>query len=170
MNWHGFGDGFRGNVRLQSLHLGMMENGVPRDDGSLSDGFSPPSELKYSYGVVKMKMKPKPAMSVLRLQCPIRYGAKLYVPLNVGEPYAFDGSPPPSPEYAASTDEACRLMWNDGFPVWILTVVSATDGSKPAVTRDGFLKMTRLPVWTDDGAKPVVMMNLSVMRNDGSHR
>ena len=57
-NLHGFDDGLCGNVHLQSLRLGTMENGVPRDDGSLSDGFSPPPELKYSYGDVKVKMKP----------------------------------------------------------------------------------------------------------------
>jgi len=100
-NCHGFYDGLCVNVRLQSLHLGTMENDVLRDDGFPSDGSSPPPELKYSYGDVKMKMKPGRAMSVLSPLLLIHCGMKPNDQSSVGEPYVFDGSPPPSPEYAA---------------------------------------------------------------------
>jgi len=169
MIWTGFCDEWSGSVHLQSLHCGTTAICVLPDDGFPSDGFSPPPELKYSSCGVMMKMKPKRAACVPCPLCPIRCGVKPSVPSSVGEPHACDGSPPPSPKYGASTDEACRLKWNDGFLTWIQTVVNATGEWKPMATHDDSLKMMSLPSMNGD-VKPVEMMNSSVLMNDGSPR
>jgi hypothetical protein len=46
---------------------------------------------------------------------PIRWVVKLNVWSNGDEPNVRDGSPPPSPAYATTMDEACRRILNDGF-------------------------------------------------------
>ena len=58
---------------------------------------------------------------------------------------------------------------NDGSRNAILPVVSMTDGSEPAVMRDGFRMMRMLP-WMTIGEKPVMRMSWCVKGNDGSHR
>ena len=154
------------NVRLRILHCLKTERDVIHD-GFPTDGFAPPPELKYTRCGMKTKLMHVASVPVHLIL--IHCDAKLNDQSSEDEPYVCDGSPPPSPKYAATTNEACRLKLSDGFLMWILTVASATDGFLPAATRDGFRMMRRLPAMTG-GEKPVVMMNLCVKKNDGSHR
>ena len=153
-------------VRLLTRHCLKTERDVIRD-GFLIDGSAPPPESKYSCGGGKMNRRR--VMSVPAHQTRIHCVGKPNDQSSEGEPYVYDGSPPPSPKYAVSTDEAYRLKLSDGFRNVARSVVSATDGLKPAVMRDGFRMMRMLPVMMG-GGKPVRKMNWCVKKNDGSHQ